>query len=632
MTEEIYIDGTLMDVDADKTNVQLIYQSPVLTDFQNVVSNRTTNVTLPLTQNNLKAIGYVSTQVDSDFPYKKHNVIYKRDGVQLLAGFATLLSIKARTITFCFTWGNVKAMESLFNTNLRELSLGRSSYPANLINSPSHFMYYMQYGGGRIGVGEKVSEILSAIQTKCGVTGLTDLAKVGNDYRLIMPLTSRNGDTQTRDAQRFHYTGNVDGLLKSYGGFRFLHIGPTDGSTIRDLHHSYDDDTKAIFTNGAKVAKIRFNASMKYIYTGKGENPYPSGNPNTFVGLMVYKYVIDGVDIYASGDKLMEASIDEQVIGPPDQSSPSYTQYLLSGNGTYNINVEGYDYIILSVLEYDNDYAYQDAHFLPATASATDISVTFDYDEGEEVMYDAVFSNTYPIGLNLPDMSCGQFIKNLLWLRGEFAYSQNGKDFQIISFNQLQANKSVARDWTDKMTTLYPTERQTKLDGTAQKNYFRYAEADYYDNTQYQGVLSTQDETIDAEAEYCKSDFAICPDNKIPVWTINDEGEWDFAGNDIPPILIVGIYVPFIANTDIQRAGFNSLQRWSSIFNMNYQQYAAIIRKPVVLKAEFVLTTYDLFTLDMTIPVYLKQTGHYYLIRKLTTKSGGVADAELIQL
>ena len=105
MTEEIYIDGTLMDLDAGKTNVQMIYQSPVMMDFQSVVSNRTTNVTLPLTQNNLKAIGYVGTQVDSDFPYRKHSVIYKRDGVQLLTGIATLLSIKARTITFCFTWG-----------------------------------------------------------------------------------------------------------------------------------------------------------------------------------------------------------------------------------------------------------------------------------------------------------------------------------------------------------------------------------------------------------------------------------------------------------------------------------------------------------------------------------------------
>jgi hypothetical protein len=141
-------------------------------------------------------------------------------------------------------------------------------------------------------------------------------------------------------------------------------------------------------------------------------------------------------------------------------------------------------------------------------------------------------------------------------------------------------------------------------------------------------VLNTQDETIDAEAEYCKSDFAICPDNKIPVWTINDEGEWDFAGDTIPPSLLYSYPVLVV----FRYTGYNSKLKWSSRLSEWYNQYAKIIRKPVVLKAEFVLTTYDLFTLDMTIPVYLKQTGHYYLIRKLTTKSGGVADAELIQL
>lgn len=602
MYEEIYIDGTLMDLDAGKTNVQLIYQSPVLTDFQSVTSNRTTNVTLPLTQNNLKAIGYVGTQVDSDFPYTKHSVIYKRDGVQLLAGFATLLSIKARTITFCFTWGNVKAMESLFNTSLRELTtLGRCRYPAPITDS-SHYIC-VNYGGGRIGVGVKVYDILNAIQDKCGVTGLMNLCMphASGDQRYWLALTSRNGDVITRAYQGVVYgTPRAKMWQVNYNFYITTLYAGTNGTDPHGTMTGYG----IIDVAGANTLKLTIDGVF---------DRYQYGTASQKNEMRLAFMTADGWD-YDNGTLLCTPF----VVG----TQGGVNTYRYAVNAQFTIDVSNYEKVAIAI---NADIGNYDPTL--SNVNVSQYRAVLDPDDDEECLYYATSQNVYPVYLNLPEISCGQFIKNLLWLRGEFAYSQNGKDFEIISFNQLDANKSRAVDWTEKMTTLHPAERQTKLDGTAQKNYFRYAEADYYDNTQYQGVLSTQDETIDAEVEYCKSDFAICPDNKIPVWTINDEGKWDFAGDTIPPSLLYS-YSVFI----FRYTGYNTQLRWSSRLDEWYGQYAKIIRKPVVLKAEFVLTTYDLFSLDMAIPVYLKQTGHYYLIRKLTTKSGGVADAELIQL
>jgi hypothetical protein len=110
------------------------------------------------------------------------------------------------------------------------------------------------------------------------------------------------------------------------------------------------------------------------------------------------------------------------------------------------------------------------------------------------------------------------------------------------------------------------------------------------------------------------------------VWTLND-GEWDYNGDGQPVRILISE-----GGLRLLHARYDEQLRWQWILDNRYRPYADIIRRPVVLKAEFVLTTYDLFSLDMTIPVYLKQTGHYYLIRKLTTKSGGVADAELIKI
>ena len=177
MTEQIYIDGRLMQLEGAKAAVQLIYQSPILTDFQAIVSNRTTQVQLPATDSNLKAIGYTGTQAVSDYAYKRHTVIYKRDGVQLLRGIATLLAIKADGIAMCFTWGNVEALAQLFETGLRELGADGEQYcilpPNNALNPDN--VIRVDYGGGRRGVGVKVSQLLTKIEQKCGVSGLTDL-------------------------------------------------------------------------------------------------------------------------------------------------------------------------------------------------------------------------------------------------------------------------------------------------------------------------------------------------------------------------------------------------------------------------------------------------------------------------
>lgn len=598
MTEEIYIDGTLMDLDAGKTNVQMIYQSPVMMDFQSVVSNRTTNVTLPLTQNNLKAIGYVGTQADSNFPYTKHSVIYKRDGVQLLTGIATLLSIKARTITFCFTWGNVKAMESLFNTSLRELTtllVPYCDYPSSYINN---MMLHIQYGGGRKGVGVAVNDVLAAIETQCGVTGLQTLANAGGWRQYALALTGRNGDTRTRELQ-----GAVYGVPTArpwevaYLYYLTTLVGDGDSDP-----HGYLNEYGIMDVSGVSTLRVRMEGTLDNLQYG------------TTFKQQTMKLVVDdgnGWD-YDNGVTIAVPTVVGQ------QGGMDIMRYTCNYDQT--IDVSGYERVCIAITADVGNY----------NPGLSNVNMTYavlipNPDQPEEVIYGTGLP-AYPVALNLPDMTCGEFIKNMLWIQAKFAYSQNGKDFQIISFNQLQANKSVARDWTEKMITLYPTERQTKLEGTAQKNFFRWAEADDYDNTQYEGVLETEDETIEQEREYCKSAFALSPTNRIPVWTLND-GEWDYNGDGQPVRILIseGGLRPLHARYDEQL-------RWQWILDNRYRPYADIIRRPVVLKAEFVLTTYDLFSLDMTIPVYLKQTGHYYLIRKLTTKSGGVADAELIQL
>ncbi len=597
MIEEIYIDGERMDLTAAKTNVQLIYQSPVLVDFQNITSNRTTQVSLPMTRHNLKVIGYTGTQAVSDFAYLRHSVIYRRDGVQLLNGNAVLLSIGKGSITMCFTWGNVTAMQTLFDISLRDLTLTRPycNYPAT---NTENRMLYVQYGGGRMGVGVAVKDVLSAMETQCGVTGLQALADTEDGKEYALALTGRNGDTKTRAEQAARYgvpTARVwevaylfdlttlvgDGVSDPHGYLN--EYGIMDVSGVNELRvqvfGSFDSSQYGT-ANVKRAMKLCFDDGNGWDYDNGVTISTPTGGGNNWHYICHFDQVID---------------------------------------------VSGYERVCIAISA--------DIGIYPATLSnvnLTQAELIPDPDQPEEVIYGTGLT-AYPVALNLPDMSCGQFVKNLLWMQGKFAYSLDGRTFSLISFNQLAANKAKAVDWTEKvnMPGNRPEEYKTTLQDTAQLNIYRWAEADDYDNTQYEGVLETEDETIEPEREYCKSAFALSPTDRIPAWTLND-GEWDYDGDGQPVRMLIG-KASLLFHAQMQ-ARYDEQLRWQWILDNRYQPYAAIIRKPEQLKVRAVLTTYDLYALDLTVPVYLRQTGHYYLIRKLSVKGGMDCDVELIKI
>lgn len=579
-----------MELDGGKTNVQLIYQSPILTDFQSVVSNRTSNVSIPLTPHNLKAIGYVGEQVGAEFPYRKHSVIYKRDGIQLLEGFATLLNITGKNLSFCFTWGNVKAMQLLFDTSLRDLALSGETYvryPPNRLGNDSDYYSPLAFGAGRNGVRLNMTKLLSRIESVCGVSNLLPLAyAVGNaiqGHEYFLSLPTRNGDAHTKELQALHMGTPV--------GYSLVGIGLTllKGADAEDFNEIMNEES-VIDVTGNSWVRIRMKGRFQY-YGSQAD----ADRRLVLMGLSEY-----GWEIFAE-------------LGGPTGYNP--TKYDVDIDRTLNIDI--YSGLILRCVR-------------APIGTVSNFSAVFDYfdiirdpGQGEDVLY-GTGKHAYPVYHNLPDMSCGQLIKNLLWLKGAFAYTIDGKTFQYISFNQLRDNKAIAVDWTEKMRTLRPTERSTKIDGTAKHNWFNYAEASYYDCSQYRDKIQTDDDTLDEDAEYCTSDFAIAPSNAIPVWSSNENGEFEFAGGDLPCVL--SVFPPRGAG------GYSILQKWSSILTLYYGVYAGMIYRPVLLKADFVLTIRDLLQLNMAVPVYLRQTGHYYIIRKLIVKGKDLAEAELIQM
>lgn len=217
-TEQIYINGILMEQDGSKT-ASLVFQSPFFTDIDAIVSNRTNSVDFPATDNNLRAIdnAHLSGSA-SKFAYRKHRVLYYRNGVQVFSGYATLLSITDTQIKFTFTWGNVNAFKKLLDLKLRDLQtdVDYVDWTDAAISSDQHYPTNIAYktsgyhGTQYVTVGHthpvlRVSDILARLSAASGVSF------VGSSVfdNLAVPILYRNADEYSKTAQGIHLSHNA---------------------------------------------------------------------------------------------------------------------------------------------------------------------------------------------------------------------------------------------------------------------------------------------------------------------------------------------------------------------------------------------------------------------------------------
>ena len=123
MTEELYINGTLMDIE----NVDIVrkYISPFFRDVNILRNNGSYTVKLPPTATNLKAFG-MSDRLDmfSDIPYQVNTANYYYDGFPVFENADCILIGVAEDgfIEVQFTWGLSKSKYlPLFEKKLNEI-------------------------------------------------------------------------------------------------------------------------------------------------------------------------------------------------------------------------------------------------------------------------------------------------------------------------------------------------------------------------------------------------------------------------------------------------------------------------------------------------------------------------------
>ena len=112
----------------------------------------------------------------------------------------------------------------------------------------------------------------------------------------------------------------------------------------------------------------------------------------------------------------------------------------------------------------------------------------------------------------------------------------------------------------------------------------------------------------------------------IPLYRLNSDGS--FEENKIENRIVV--IEQDIVNQPI--ATFPGELFFGSLIDDYYSGYQKIIKRPKMIEVSLLLSDLDIYTLDMMTPVYIEQTGNYYIIYELQIDGNNVAKAKLLQM
>lgn len=232
---------------------------------------------------------------------------------------------------------------------------------------------------------------------------------------------------------------------------------------------------------------------------------------------------------------------------------------------------------------------------------------------------------------NAPDIDIIKYISELLVHIGAFIVGSltETDTLRIITFDEVLAKSSVGYDMqgVDNITM--------SLDDLAQRNKYIHKEnnadeAEGLPPYTAEGVIYTNDSTLELEREAFKSAFAVPRFNKVFNWkveklekpensTITHKATWVDAG-----LNIVG--------SDITFHFLNTGQDFESIIAECYAGYEQLIKRPKAVEVVVRLSILELMAIDFTAPVHINQLNRDYLIISVESDTGDNYKLKLIQI
>ena len=592
MKEELYIKGE--SVDLGDSEITLNFKSNLLGDISKITASNSYTITLPRTNKNIRLLDFPDVAGHESYMMRDYfNAEYYRNGVKLFDAKAVLISCSEDGFDVALTWGMSEKFIQLMNDDrsiqeFADMALpwnSSTTYDNGLINGQlSHG--YIRHNAG-IDVDSNRDKIFIHPSVNCmrlleEIASYYGIAMEWGSYKqyielLYLPLISQKASSKYNFFEA-NITGTLDSDIKYV---KFTQINRVDGINISNTE-TYGDVVRIYETSLDWELDILI-----------------STNKHNTLNVVELAF-------YSNAQYIKSLQISSNDIG------------LCAYKGVIPFDITEYSNITIRI-------RINNGALLGIIKSYIKIF--------SEDVQSVSYNQYYPIGINLPDISVVDFIKQICWLFGLFAIkSDTGVSF--IPVNKIIDNRDKAVDWSKKLVPTEWTAKETSytFGDFAQKNYLRYEENENAKSAD--GYMVVQNKTLDHEKDLVKLPYTAGGDNgdmrAVPYFKWSEDGttiELEDCGDRIMQLVI---------SFDSQgkedaRLDFSDLKFQNRVSRFGLSSYQDLIKLPFVIKDTFRLTEIDLKNLDYTIPVYIERYAAFFAIISIKSQ-GDYSECELLKL
>ena len=621
---ELYIDGQLCDLPTD-TSVTLVYQSGLFKPLDAIQSNRSYNIDLLMTSRNIGIFKFASMpNVDSDAPYVKIKAALYKGGVPIFDdGFAVITGI-SDVISVTLTWGNVNNFDLLFDSPMSALSdtlyeMGIGSIPWN---SSSKVMtttsnesgkgmgfYAIDYGMGLknpqyVHPAIRVDRVLEAIEKYQGIKIKGAPLRGDWEYHHVVPCLSRKGYNKKTPG----FTSN--GVL--YNGRGGLNLQGQDRAKI--LKKNVLNQYVAVDVRDVDFVNIELANDSGESFRVEFDKPQTTSTER-IVSFVIY------------GDRYGDILYSQIQRMKANETSVLFTAI----NRTIDTkNVNNLAFVV-----------EQSPTISSMKVLVGRLKIIGDFKKNE-----LIYPDTYPIGVNLPDMSQGEFLQSMMVLNGLFAYidNKNPNTISLMSAYDLMHAKEegIFVDWSnkvllnDKRITSIPDALEFIIEDYAQKNILDYDNDDDV-QTNTEGTILIKNGNLEEETELTDMGFSASEnidygDGRIAYIPIyKKQGN---SGNAVKPRILENVTVAK-DGTEYCAGYFPDLLQFGGsdgIVATRYAELREILERILIITVRAKLSAIDLYNLDYKKPIYISQFGRFYAIYSIETGENDICECKLVQL
>ena len=613
--QQLYINGVAVDMPTDQIKIKV--ESNLFSDADKVMTAHSYNIALPrtMTNDNIFALAYVpAAETGGKSTHRYLSASLFVDGVPLFRnGYAVLTSVDGKGYNLNLFWGLLGVFDEIKREGLKlnELPLSvhwQESYAVWRTLARNNTPFETPYNSGMD------AQIVDTLDSDSQDVALYLPWWMPSDSatHIMSLIASVYGITWDMSSEAQQRIGTLEHVLTT------LKVKAKDEVarfTVRSVFQQVSSD-KYYINWGSDLTNVLPASQM----IADAVELYTSGAAQ-FWRARVALNVESAIHVKSVRVHGYRKTDDWRVYGPDgsdeSQISPTYnatTQRYEVDHTWYDIKLEGGQQ--LPVIGHHTDGVVQ---------NATDFYMDVEIDEIADIKTIRGGWN-WEFTRNLPDIKVLDYISEVLAHTG------------CVIVGSVTERSAVRIVTLDEVAQAAPVSYEAQavesitmsLDDLAQKNIYKHKAND--DDEQQglpdweaDGVIYTNDYTLEVERDAFSSHFKVPRTNYIPHWKVeknenatNYKATWHAAGDYI------------LGSRGL--LPYNTGQDFASTIGSYYTQYERMVARPKEVEVVMRLSVLDLLTFDFERPVYINQLGRKYMIKTLESDQGDNYKFTLIQM